>query len=104
MKWMEHFLSGSQLAGKIICPNKKCAAKLGNYDWAGVCCGCKQWVTPVCLCGFFPHPFLSLTSFSRGSASIVPKLMKSYEPFSNLSDRSTNMSSCIFIPDFDVYE
>jgi len=46
MKWMEHFLSGGQLAGKIICPNKKCAAKLGNYDWAGVCCGCKQWVTP----------------------------------------------------------
>jgi len=46
MKWMEHFLSGGQLSGKIICPNKKCAAKLGNYDWAGVCCGCKQWVTP----------------------------------------------------------
>jgi len=46
MKWMEHFLEQGQLAGKIICPNKKCAAKLGNYDWAGVCCGCKQWVTP----------------------------------------------------------
>jgi dual specificity phosphatase 12 len=46
MKWMEHFLSGGQLAGKIICPNMKCTAKLGNYDWAGVCCGCKQWVTP----------------------------------------------------------
>ena len=47
MKWMEPFLKGGQLAGKITCPNKKCAAKLGNYDWAGVCCGCKQWVTPV---------------------------------------------------------
>jgi len=46
MKWMEHFLSGGQLAGKITCPNKKCGAKLGNYDWAGVCCGCKQWVIP----------------------------------------------------------
>ncbi|THV01954.1 hypothetical protein K435DRAFT_792901 [Dendrothele bispora CBS 962.96] len=33
-------------SGKIICPNKKCGAKLGNYDWAGVCCGCKEWVVP----------------------------------------------------------
>lgn len=41
MKWMEPFLESGQLAGKIICPNKKCGAKLGNYDWAGVCCGCK---------------------------------------------------------------
>jgi dual specificity phosphatase 12 len=46
MKWMESFLEGGQLAGKIMCPNKKCGAKLGNYDWAGVCCGCKEWVTP----------------------------------------------------------
>ncbi|KDR80052.1 hypothetical protein GALMADRAFT_222955 [Galerina marginata CBS 339.88] len=46
MKWMDHFLSDGQLAGKISCPNKKCGAKLGNYDWAGVCCGCKEWVTP----------------------------------------------------------
>ncbi|KAH9478381.1 Dual specificity protein phosphatase MPK-4 [Psilocybe cubensis] len=46
MGWMEHFLEGGQLAGKITCPNKKCGAKLGNYDWAGVCCGCKEWVTP----------------------------------------------------------
>ncbi|PPR00800.1 hypothetical protein CVT24_000732 [Panaeolus cyanescens] len=47
MKWMEPFLSSGQLAGKIICPNKKCGAKLGNFDWAGVCCGCKEWVTPL---------------------------------------------------------
>ncbi|KAF8650927.1 hypothetical protein AX16_005025 [Volvariella volvacea WC 439] len=46
MKWMEPFLSQGELAGKIMCPNKKCGAKLGNYDWAGICCGCKQWVTP----------------------------------------------------------
>lgn len=46
MKWMDHFLSAGSLAGKIICPNTKCGAKLGNYDWAGVCCGCKMWVTP----------------------------------------------------------
>ena len=48
MKWMEPFLSEGHLSGKIVCPNKKCGAKLGNYDWAGVCCGCRQWVVPVC--------------------------------------------------------
>jgi dual specificity phosphatase 12 len=48
MKWMEFFLQDGQLSGKIICPNKKCSAKLGNYDWAGVCCNCKEWVVPVC--------------------------------------------------------
>ncbi|KII87806.1 hypothetical protein PLICRDRAFT_176572 [Plicaturopsis crispa FD-325 SS-3] len=51
MKWMEPFLASGQLAGKIVCPNQKCGAKLGNYDWAGVCCSCKEWVTP----GFCIH-------------------------------------------------
>ncbi|KAH9006396.1 hypothetical protein EDB86DRAFT_2794439 [Lactarius hatsudake] len=51
MKWMEFFLEDGQLAGKIICPNKKCGVKLGNYDWAGVCCSCKEWVVP----GFCIH-------------------------------------------------
>ncbi|KAH8109517.1 hypothetical protein DFH11DRAFT_1626596 [Phellopilus nigrolimitatus] len=47
MKWMEPALEAGELAGKIVCPNAKCGAKLGNYDWAGVCCSCRQWVTPV---------------------------------------------------------
>ena len=60
---MEHFLSGGQLAGKMVCPNREYVAKLGNYDWAGVCCGCKQRVTPVrllCFLFFFflPYPYL----------------------------------------------
>jgi len=46
MQWMEPFLETGDIAGKIVCPNKKCGAKLGNYDWAGVCCGCKEWVVP----------------------------------------------------------
>jgi hypothetical protein len=44
---MKFFLENGQLEGKIMCPNKKCGAKLGNYDWAGVCCSCKEWVVPV---------------------------------------------------------
>ncbi|KAG8924708.1 hypothetical protein FRC02_010231 [Tulasnella sp. 418] len=51
MKWMEPALESGQIAGKIICPNKKCNAKLGNYDWAGIHCSCKEWVTP----GFCIH-------------------------------------------------
>ncbi|KAF5366119.1 hypothetical protein D9757_010932 [Collybiopsis confluens] len=46
MQWMEPFLEAGEIAGKILCPNQKCGSKLGNYDWAGVCCGCKEWVVP----------------------------------------------------------
>ncbi|KAJ2919631.1 hypothetical protein MD484_g850, partial [Candolleomyces efflorescens] len=46
LKWMDHFLKDGSLSGKIICPNARCKAKLGNYDWAGAHCGCKEWVTP----------------------------------------------------------
>jgi hypothetical protein len=47
MKWMEPFLADGAVAGKIACPNEKCRAKLGNFDWAGVMCSCHEWVTPV---------------------------------------------------------
>jgi hypothetical protein len=47
MKWMEPFLESGEMEGKITCPNKKCGVKLGNYDWAGVRCSCKEWVVPV---------------------------------------------------------
>ncbi|EFI27019.1 hypothetical protein CC1G_15152 [Coprinopsis cinerea okayama7 len=35
MKWMEDPFNG-ETAGKITCPNKRCKAKLGNFDWAGI--------------------------------------------------------------------
>lgn len=47
MDWMASFLESGELAGKIVCPNKRCGAKLGNFDWAGVRCGCNEWVVPV---------------------------------------------------------
>ena len=62
MAWMEPFLEAGEIAGKIICPNKKCGAKLGNYDWAGVKCGCKEWVIPVRLS--FRIPIRLLTTIS----------------------------------------
>lgn len=47
---MEPVLSKGQVAGKLVCPNEKCGVKIGNFDWAGVQCGCKEWVTPVSFC------------------------------------------------------
>lgn len=77
---MELFLVEGQSDGKIVCPNKKCNAKLGNYDWAGVCCGCREWVTPVYIA--LLTLLVDLTAFfvvvCRGSVSIGQKWMKLY--------------------------
>ncbi|KAJ9113613.1 hypothetical protein QFC22_005921 [Naganishia vaughanmartiniae] len=51
LTWMEPMLASGALVGKITCPNDKCGAKIGSFDWAGVQCGCKEWVTP----GFCIH-------------------------------------------------
>lgn len=41
-------LSSGQLSGKLLCPNApRCGAKLGNWDWAGMQCGCGAWITPA---------------------------------------------------------
>jgi hypothetical protein len=52
---MEPFLRNGEISGKIVCPNEKCGVKIGNYDWAGVQCGCKEWVTPVSRFGCSPY-------------------------------------------------
>jgi len=44
---MEPVLRNGDIGGKLVCPNEKCGAKIGNFDWAGVQCGCEEWVTPV---------------------------------------------------------
>ncbi|CDZ97263.1 dual specificity protein phosphatase 12 [Phaffia rhodozyma] len=46
MDWMKPIFESGQLGGKIICPNERCGSKIGNFDWAGQCCGCKDWVIP----------------------------------------------------------
>jgi hypothetical protein len=88
MKWMEFFLEDGQLAGKIICPNKKCGAKLGNYDWAGACCSCKEWVVPVRL--VVSHADLAADRLppDRASAFTDPKLTR----LSNLSSHQFGVS------------
>ncbi|BEI83026.1 hypothetical protein CcaverHIS002_0308940 [Cutaneotrichosporon cavernicola] len=46
LTWMEPVLANGSITGKLVCPNPKCGVKIGNYDWAGAQCGCKDWVTP----------------------------------------------------------
>lgn len=64
MSWMNPALIDGALAGKLFCPNTKCLAKLGSFDWAGsreldfdsalfrfidefgVECSCGAWVCP----------------------------------------------------------
>ncbi|KWU47034.1 hypothetical protein RHOSPDRAFT_28125 [Rhodotorula sp. JG-1b] len=46
LSWMSPFLETGVLAGKITCPNIRCGAKLGNFDWAGNQCSCGAWVCP----------------------------------------------------------
>ena len=69
---MEPFLGDGETAGKIICPNKRCGAKLGNYDWAGVRCSCKTWVIPVsavllCQSSFFLTRYVIVIGFLYSS-------------------------------------
>ena len=80
---MEPMLANGELAGKIVCPNKKCGAKIGNYDWAGVCCGCKEWVTPVRQDASVPSP-----PFSCMLTTAFAGLL--YSPLKSGRDRRVN--------------
>lgn len=46
MAWMSALADG-EVSGRLQCPAKKCGAKLGSWDWAGMQCGCGAWVTPA---------------------------------------------------------
>jgi hypothetical protein len=80
MAWMEPFLQNGQLSGKIVCPNKRCGAKLGNYDWAGVHCACKQWVVPVSRSYLLWRPLLP-TICPIGSLFLLLFLLLSFVRF-----------------------
>lgn len=64
LSWMSTTLDSGILAGKLVCPNTRCGAKIGSYDWAGsreslfrsprgeadsrndAECSCGAWVCP----------------------------------------------------------
>ncbi|KAF5659812.1 tyrosine phosphatase yvh1 [Fusarium heterosporum] len=47
LSWMRGVLEQGELNGRLICPNEKCGAGVGRYDWKGFRCSCGGWVTPA---------------------------------------------------------
>ncbi|KHN94372.1 Dual specificity phosphatase, subgroup, catalytic domain protein [Metarhizium album ARSEF 1941] len=46
LSWMRRELEKGQLNGRLSCPNERCGAAVGRYDWKGIRCACGGWVTP----------------------------------------------------------
>ncbi|KAM5352857.1 hypothetical protein ACJ41O_005579 [Fusarium nematophilum] len=47
LSWMRGVLEQGELNGRLLCPNAKCGAGVGRYDWKGFRCSCGGWVTPA---------------------------------------------------------
>ncbi|KYK54275.1 dual specificity phosphatase [Drechmeria coniospora] len=47
LSWMRAELEKGQLSGRLLCPNERCGAGVGRYDWKGIRCACGAWVTPA---------------------------------------------------------
>jgi dual specificity phosphatase 12 len=43
---MRSELEKGELNGRLNCPNERCGAAVGRYDWKGIRCACGGWVTP----------------------------------------------------------
>ncbi|KAJ6440643.1 dual specificity phosphatase, subgroup, catalytic domain-containingprotein [Purpureocillium lavendulum] len=46
LSWMRGELERGELNGRLLCPNERCGAAVGRYDWKGIRCACGDWVTP----------------------------------------------------------
>ena len=47
LSWMRSELEKGTLNGRLQCPNQRCGAAVGRYDWKGFKCACGGWVTPA---------------------------------------------------------
>jgi dual specificity phosphatase 12 len=47
MEWASKELADGKVEGKLHCPNERCKAKLGSFNWAGMTCSCGKWITPA---------------------------------------------------------
>lgn len=47
LSWMRPELAKAELSGRLTCPNLRCGAGVGRYDWKGFKCSCGAWVTPA---------------------------------------------------------
>lgn len=46
LSWMRGELEKGAISGRLSCPNERCGAGVGRYDWKGIRCACGGWVTP----------------------------------------------------------
>ena len=50
LSWMRAELEKGLLAGRLECPNIKCAQNVGKYAWQGMKCSCGEWIVPgICI-------------------------------------------------------
>lgn len=47
LSWMRSELEKGSLNGRLLCPNARCGAAVGRYDWKGFRCSCGGWVIPA---------------------------------------------------------
>jgi dual specificity phosphatase 12 len=47
LSWMRSELEKGELSGRLLCPNARCGAGVGRYDWKGFKCSCNEWVCPA---------------------------------------------------------
>lgn len=47
LSWMRSELQKGDLNGRLTCPNDRCGAAVGRYDWKGFKCSCGAWLTPA---------------------------------------------------------
>ncbi|ATY65997.1 dual specificity phosphatase, putative [Cordyceps militaris CM01] len=47
LSWMRPELEQGTLNGRLTCPNGRCGATVGRYDWKGFKCTCGAWLTPA---------------------------------------------------------
>jgi len=47
LSWMRPALETGELEGRLLCPNKRCEALVGRWNWKGLKCSCGVWVTPA---------------------------------------------------------
>lgn len=46
LSWMRSELEKGEINGRLSCPNQRCGAAVGRYDWKGIRCACGGWVIP----------------------------------------------------------
>jgi dual specificity phosphatase 12 len=47
LSWMRPALETGELEGRLNCPNARCGAAVGRFNWKGLKCSCGAWEIPA---------------------------------------------------------